>query len=172
MMFSAKRAIQIVGDVAFVGAASLEAVFIYRRTLGPDKLGYRWNLWTKLRSSDYDYDLYDNGFTVQHVHKQHFGISVAADERTLLVGAPYSDYRNRGDVAAREFYDTDGIDNRRLGTGNVFVFQSRPHVQSVALFSYAEIALGSFKLSYPTIVEWWLDFQVLSSLMLMKMNLK
>jgi hypothetical protein len=69
MMFGEKNAVKILGDVAFIGAASTESVFIFRRIFSSDQKRASWSLWMNLRSSDYDYDRYDNAFTVQHVHK-------------------------------------------------------------------------------------------------------
>jgi hypothetical protein len=151
-MFGDKNAIKLLGDVAFVGAAGMETVFVFRRTFGTDQKSVMWSLWLHLKSSDYDYDLYDNGFTVQHVHKQNFGFSVAAFGRTLMVGAPFSDYGNRGNVHVREFSNTNGIDNEGLGKGNVYVFQSAPHVQLVTLSYNNDVlpGIGSFRLQLLT----------------------
>ncbi|KAL9183329.1 hypothetical protein ACHAXT_005116 [Thalassiosira profunda] len=116
--FASRDAVALNGDVAFVGCSAREQVYAFRRS----------------------------GFTVQHTHQQGFGTALAADGRLLLVGAPYADYGNRGDVNEREHFDTDGIHNQGLGKGKVYSFYSQPHVQVVTLQSDERITNGSFRL--------------------------
>ena len=46
-----------------------------------------WSVWSTLRSSEYDYDLYDNEHSVHHVHRQSFVVALDISGRSLLVGA-------------------------------------------------------------------------------------
>lgn len=76
------------------------------------------------------------------MHEQGFGIALATDKRTLLVGAPHADYGNKGDVNEREHFNTDGIHNKGLGKGKVYSFYYQPHVQIVTLQSDEKITAG------------------------------
>jgi hypothetical protein len=99
-----------------------------------------------LRSTDYDYDIFGHDFTVRHIHRQNFGVALTASGRSLLVGAPFADYGNRGNINSRERFDTDGIHNPGLGKGRVYAFYSQPHTQIVTLQSDEIISAGSFRL--------------------------
>lgn len=61
--FGGARSISLHGDLAFVGAAGKESVYVYRRTF-PDREA-NWELWAVLKSSDYDFDVYNRAY---HVH--------------------------------------------------------------------------------------------------------
>jgi hypothetical protein len=77
--FAESGAIALDGNVAFVGAAGLEVVFMFRRGSYNHRTElYSWGLWMTLRSSNQDL----NGVGA------HFGACVAAERRLLLVGAP------------------------------------------------------------------------------------
>ena len=78
-----------------------------------------------VRSDDYDYDVLLGG-TYTAVHEQGFGAAVAVSGNTIVAGAPFADYGNRGAVGDVESYDTDGLDNRRLGRGKAYAFYSVP----------------------------------------------
>src|SRR6056300_395085 len=111
LRFGGPNAIALQGDVAFVGSSFMEAVYIFRRSYVQDEGFISWDPYSILRSSDYDYDVFGHNFTVRHIHHQNFGVAVTASERSLLVGAPFADYGNRGNVGSRERFDTDGIHN-------------------------------------------------------------
>lgn len=144
IQFGALNSVSLSSDLAIVGCSYMEAVYVYQRVFID---GYfQWTNGSKLQSSDYDYDIYGYNFSVKHVHKQNFGISVAAQKRTFLVGAPFADYGNRGNVHIRESVNTDGIFNAGLGKGKVYVFYSPPHIQEVAICATEEPMAGSFKL--------------------------
>uniref|UniRef100_A0A7S4JS32 Calx-beta domain-containing protein n=1 Tax=Odontella aurita TaxID=265563 RepID=A0A7S4JS32_9STRA len=145
--FATAGSIALYGDIAFVGSPVVETVYSWRKIFLPEKNEFDWVSWSVLRSSAYDYDVYDNGFTVRHMHRQDFGVSLAVHQRTLLVGAPYADYGNRGNVTQRENVDTDGIDNEHLGNGRVYAFHSVPHAQLVSLACDEELSAGSFRLA-------------------------
>ena len=145
--FGSYKALSLLDDLAFVGCPGTESTYVYRRTTASHQPQLVWNLWTVLKSSEYDYDLYDNGFTTIHIHVQGFGSALASSNRLLLIGAPYADYANKGSLDEREKYDTDGIHNKGLGKGKVYAFYSKPHVQIVTLESDKEPMEGSFRLA-------------------------
>ena len=140
------EAVALCDDVLFIGAPGLETVYAFRRSFVAGQGFVGWNLYTTLRSSDYDFDVYSRDFTVKHLHRQSFGEALAASHRSLLVGAPFADYGNRGDVNSREFFRTDGVHNQGLGKGKVYAFYSRPHIQIAQLRSDEIVAAGSFRL--------------------------
>ena len=140
------EAVALCEDMLFVGAPGLETVYAFRRSFVAGQGFVEWNLYSTLRSSDYDFDVYSRNFTVKHLHRQSFGVALAASHRSLLVGAPFADYGNRGDVNLREFFRTDGVHNQGLGKGKVYAFYSHPHIQIVKLSSDEIIASGSFRL--------------------------
>lgn len=146
--FASRHAVDVNGDVAFVGASKMELVFIYRRSLDEESNQIVWNQWTKLKSSQYDFDKYGRGNSVEHVHQQSFGMSVVAKDRYVLVSAPHADYGNRGDISIREEFDTDGLHNVGLGKGNVFVFHSTPYIYKISYSSQQLLSQGSFKLLF------------------------
>ena len=144
--FGGPDAIALQGDMAFVGSSLMEAVYVFRRSHKQNEGFVQWDPYSILRSSDYDYDIFGHDFTVRHIHRQNFGVALSTSGRSLLVGAPYADYGNRGNVNNRERFDTDGIHNRGLGKGRVYAFYSQPHTQIVTLQSDEIIASGSFRL--------------------------
>lgn len=143
--FAGKKSTAISENVAFIGASGLETVFVYRRYIDNDN-NVSWKPWSKLKSSDYDFDMYDNGYTTTHIHQQQFGISVSYKDRLLLVGAPYADYGNQGNKTKRETFDTDGVHNKGLGRGRVYVFHSRPIIMKVIISANSYLDKGQFKL--------------------------
>jgi len=144
--YGRRGAIALNGDVAFVGAPMLETVYVFRRHFTVGYTNITWSLWSILRSSDYDYDLYDRGNSVRHVHRQSFGVTLDVSGRLLLVGAPHADYGNRGNVSTRELYDTDGVHNTGIGKGKVFAFHSSPNIQRVFFYCNATPEEGNFRL--------------------------
>ena len=142
--FASSGSISINGDVVFIGAPIVETVYVYRRVLGD--LERKWEPWSRLQSSKYDYDLYGNDYSIRHIHQQLFGNAVASSDRLLLVGAPYADYGNRGDTHIRELFDTDGVHNAGLGKGAVFAFHSDPHIHQVTFKSNQSPVQGTFVL--------------------------
>ena len=153
--FGGQNAIALHEDIAFVGSSSMEQVYVFRRTYIAGVAS--WDPYSILRSSDYDFDIYGQGFTLQHMHHQGFGIALAASQRTLLVGAPYADYGNRGHVNQREYFNTDGIHNKGLGKGKVYAFYSQPHVQVVTLSSDEKISAGSFRLQLDGVISGYIS---------------
>jgi len=149
--FGTRGSAQIKGDLIFVGSSTLEAVFVYRRVYNAQTFDFTWDPWSKLRSSDFDYDVFDHGLSIKHLHKQGFGTSIVSSERQLLVSAPHSDYGNRGDTSARETYDTDGLYNLGLGKGKVYVFHSSPHILKITCALGDIPSNGSFKITIPRI---------------------
>lgn len=145
--FAKKGAIGLMvgGDLAFVGSPAMESVYVYRRIIRPQKR--EWRHWTTLKSSEYDHDLYDNGFSTKHLHRQDFGVALDGDSenRLLIIGAPHADYGNRGKISAIEKYNTDGVHNKGLGKGKVFVFHSQPTTQLVTLFADDVPLQGTFR---------------------------
>ncbi len=167
--FAGRGAVKVYGNVAFIGAPGLEAVFIYRRVVDLSDQA-SWHPWKKLRSKDYDYDRYDNGYQIHHIHKQHFGKTLAVNGRLLLVAAPHADYGNRGDTSIRETYDTDGSHNRGSGKGKVYAFYSRPLMIRLQIRTNVLLKSGQFKLSANLfhrnpIVTPFFDFNVDSMIM-------
>ncbi|KAL7554992.1 hypothetical protein ACHAWF_018570 [Thalassiosira exigua] len=144
--FGGRGAIALLGDMAFVGSSTMEQVYVFRRSYVAGEGVVRWDSYAILRSGDYDFDVYGHNFSIKHRHLQGFGTALAGSKRTVLVGAPYADYGNRGDANAREHYNTDGIHNKGLGLGKVYSFYSQPHVQIVILQSDEKIAAGTFVL--------------------------
>lgn len=144
--FGGRGSLALLGDMAFVGTSTMEQVYIFRRSYVPGLGFISWESYDILRSSDFDFDIYSQGFTVKHMHRQGFGAALAASHRRLVVGAPHADYGNRGDVNQREQFRTDGIHNIGLGKGVVYSFYSQPHVQIVTLQSDEIITAGSFTL--------------------------
>ncbi|KAL7469376.1 hypothetical protein ACHAXS_009639, partial [Conticribra weissflogii] len=144
--FGGPGAVALYGDLAFVGSSVMEQVYIYRRSCVADEGFVKWESYSILRSNDYDYDVYGRGFSIKHMHRQDFGVTLKANRRLLLVAAPFADYGNRGDVDLRERFDSNGVHNEGLGRGKVFAFFSQPHVQVVTLQSDEIISSGSFKL--------------------------
>ncbi|KAJ1454589.1 hypothetical protein M885DRAFT_588046 [Pelagophyceae sp. CCMP2097] len=139
-------AVAMSSDVAVVGAAGLEAVYIYRRKYSRPSDSWRWDTTAEvLRSQDYDFDVLQGGFVIA-VHEQGFGTSVALDRNTLIVGAPYADYGNRGSTLDAETFKTDGVDNRHLGKGAAYAFYSTPPQLVVTLRADAFLFNGSFTL--------------------------
>ena len=145
--FAAKKSTIISDNIAFIGASGLETVFIYRRFVG-DNNTVSWRPWTKLRSSDYDFDLYDNGNTIPHMHYQKFGTSISYKDRLLLVGAPYADYGNQGNRTERENFNTNGVHNKGLGRGKVYVFHSAPTIATVMISSNSTLIRGNLRLCF------------------------
>ena len=146
IQFGEKDSIALQGDMAFVGSSYMEAVYVFRRSHVHNQGFVEWNPYAILRSSDYDYDVYGQDFSVRHIHHQNFGVALTASGRSLLVGAPFADYGNRGNVNSRERFDTDGIHNPGLGKGRVYAFYSQPHMQIVTLQSDEIISSGTFRL--------------------------
>jgi hypothetical protein len=144
--FGGTGAIALIGDMAFVGSSKMEQVYVFRRSYVVGEGFISWASYSILRSSDFDYDVWGHGFSDKHIHQQGFGVALAASYRTLLVGAPYAHYGNRGDPNVREKFDTNGMDNKGLGKGVVYSFFSQPHVQVVTLQSDEIIMAGSFVL--------------------------
>jgi len=142
--FGGRGGLALHEDMAFVGSLTTEQVYVYRRSYVAGEVS--WDPYSILRSSDFDYDVYGQGFSVKHMHRQGFGMALAASHRCLIVGAPYANYGNRGDVNHRERFRTDGIHNQGLGKGVVYSFYSQPHVQIVTLQSDEIITAGSFTL--------------------------
>ena len=145
--FASRNSVAVNGAVAFVGASKLEAVFVYRRTFDTATDQHIWNQWSKLRSSDYDFDRYDKGHSVEHIHKQRFGMNTVAKNRYLLVSAPHADYGNRGDISTREEFDTNGLYNVGLGKGKVYIFHSKPFIFKISFLTQQKVSQGSFKVS-------------------------
>ena len=142
--FGGLRTITLHDDIAVIGSPRTEAAFIFRRIIKAELIS--WKFWTMLRSSEFDYDVYGNGFTIHHVHRQGFGTSLSLNRRVLLIGAPYADYGNRGNISEREKFDTDGVDNKGIGRGKAYVFFAQPHVQLITLESDEVPSAGSFQL--------------------------
>jgi hypothetical protein len=142
--FGGRGGLALHEDMAFVGSLTTEQVYVYRRSYVAGE--FSWDPYSILRSSDFDYDVYGQGFSVKHMHRQGFGMALAASHRCLIVGAPYANYGNRGDANQREHFRTDGIHNQGLGKGVVYSFYSQPHVQIVTLQSDEIITAGSFTL--------------------------
>jgi hypothetical protein len=144
--FGGANAIALHDDLAFVGSSLMEAVYVFRRSYVKNQGLVHWESYTVLRSSHFDYDVYGQGNTVKHVHRQDFGVALAASQRSLLVGAPFADYGNSGSVEIRENVNTDGVDNKGIGKGRVYAFYSQPHVQLITLQSDEIISAGTFRL--------------------------
>lgn len=103
-------------DLAVVGAAGLECVFVFRRNFNKRTNSWKWQPGEKLVSEEYDYDLI-LGRT--YMHRQDFGVSVASHKRTIVVGAPHADYGNQGETDLRETYvGTPAPPPRRAVTTN------------------------------------------------------
>jgi hypothetical protein len=139
------ESVALYGDMAFVGAPELETVYAFRRLFVEGQGFANWELYSQLRA-DYDFDVYGQDFTIHHLHRQSFGLALAADRRSLLIGAPYADYGNRGNINSRETFNTNGIHNQGLGKGKVYAFYSQPHVHLIKLTSDEIIKSGSFRL--------------------------
>lgn len=146
LRFGGPDAIALQGDMAFIGSSLMEAVYVFRRSHVQNEGFVQWDPYSILRSSDYDFDIFGHDFTVRHIHRQNFGVALTASGRSLLVGAPFADYGNRGNIDSRERFDTDGIHNPGLGKGRVYAFYSQPHTQIVTLQSDEIISSGSFRL--------------------------
>ncbi|GMI03622.1 hypothetical protein TrRE_jg8633 [Triparma retinervis] len=145
--FAGFRSVAISGDIIAIGCRGLESVHVYYRTWDSTNKKWDWSAEQILRSSEYDYDVYDNQMTKKHVHRQDFGVSVAMQGRTMIVGAPYADY-GKGGTAYVDAFDTDGTYNVGLGKGKVFSFYSRPIIQKIAITAGAEPTKGTFKLGF------------------------
>ena len=145
--FAARGTVEINGDIVFIGTPGLETVYVYRRLLDILSQG-SWQPWGKLHSDDYDYDVYNNYFKTQHVHKQLFGHAVESSGRLLLVASIFADYGNRGDSNSRESYDTNGKHNRGSGKGKVYVFHSRPFIAKVSIIAKGDIHTCNYKLDF------------------------
>ncbi len=146
--FGALNSISLSTDFAFVGSSLFECVYIFRRKF--ENINATWDEYDMVRSSEFDYDLYDKNNTIAHVHRQMFGISVSAFQRSFMAGAPYANYGNRGLLDVRENFDTDGVHNQGLGKGKAFIYSSDPHMQSVNMKINRNISSGSFKLYFQT----------------------
>ena len=135
--------ISLYGDLAFIGNKSTETVHVYRRTF--QRNHFQWSLWQILRSPDFEVDIYDENYTVEHMHVQQFGSALAYSNRTLLVGAPFANDRNRGNTTVGGKYSADGIEG--LGRGKVFLFVSLPYIQKLSLILSENETLtsGSFR---------------------------
>ena len=134
--FGTRGSAQISGDLVFVGSSTLETVYVYRRVYNAQTLDFTWNTWSKLRSSDFDYDIFDHGHSIKHVHKQGFGTIIVSSERQLLISAPNSNYDNRGDLG--------------LGKGKVYVFHSSPHILKITCTLGDLPSDGTFKITIPS----------------------
>ncbi|GMH95725.1 hypothetical protein TrST_g6431 [Triparma strigata] len=145
--FGSFRSIALSGDLIAVGARGLESMHIYYRTFNEILNKWDWSADQKVHSSDYDYDVYGRQDTEVHMHRQDFGVSVAAEGRTIIVGAPYADFGKRGSEYV-DGYDTDGVYNVGLGKGKVFTFYSQPIIQKINIVADAEPGQGTFKLGF------------------------
>ena len=142
--FGGRGGLALHEDMAFVGSLTMEQVYVFRRSYVAGVVS--WDPYSILRSSSFDYDVYGQGFSVKHMHRQGFGMALAASHRCLIVGAPYANYGNRGNVNQREHFRTDEIHNQGLRKGVVYSFYSQLHVQIVTLRSDEIITAGSFTL--------------------------
>jgi len=145
--FAGFRSVAISGDIIAIGCRGLESVHVYYRTWDATNKKWDWSVEQIIRSSEYDYDVYDNQMTKKHVHRQDFGVSVAVEGRTMIVGAPFADYGKTGTPYVDGF-NTDGTYNIGLGKGKVFSFYSKPIVQKVSITAAAEPTKGTFKLGF------------------------
>jgi len=145
--FAGFRSLAISGDIIAVGCRGLESIHVFYRTWDSTSKKWSWSAEHKLHSSEYDYDVYDNQMTKVHLHRQDFGVSVAVEGRTLIVGAPYADYGKSGTPYVDGF-DTDGTYNVGLGKGKVFSFYSKPIIQKITIAAGAEPTKGTFKLGF------------------------
>jgi len=115
-MFADLGAIALDGDVAFVGAARLNAVFVYRRRSYDNATDlYHWTLWNILERAS-------KSSLMNSAAAEHFGAYVTASRRLLLVGAP----REHG--------------------GRVYAFYSHPHIQRISFIFASEPQNGTLKL--------------------------
>ncbi|GMH92534.1 hypothetical protein TL16_g12375 [Triparma laevis f. inornata] len=141
------RSIALSGDLIAIGARGLESTFIYYRTFDDGLNKWDWSTAQDMKSSDYDYDVYGRQDTQVWMHRQDFGVAVAAEGRTIIVGAPFADYGKSGSDYVDGF-DTDGVYNVGLGKGKVFTFYSKPIIQKISIVADAEPGQGTFKLGF------------------------
>lgn len=141
-------AVAIDGEAIAVGAAGLETVYVFMRSWNGESFSWETTAAHVLRSSDYDYDVLLGGMIVS-MHVQGFGSSVAMSNNVLAVGAPYADYGNRGSTTDRETRDTNGVDNRKLGKGKVYVFRSSAPSLKITVRSDGVLSNGTWTLGLP-----------------------
>ena len=125
------------GDIAVVGAAELEAIYVYER------LSSGWGTAQLFRSPDYDYDQV-NVHTI--IHRASFGHSVGVSARTIVAGAPLAEYGNRGTTGV-DTTDTRSVDNSFFGKGAVYTWYKTPAVQTVQIRFDTRLTEGNFALS-------------------------
>ena len=63
-------------------------------------------MYATLRIFDYDFDVYHQNYSIPHIHRNRksFGIAMATNLSSLLVGAPFADYGNRRDVIPKRIF--------------------------------------------------------------------
>ena len=79
--FGGRGGLALHEDMAFVGSLTTEQVYVYRRSYVAGE--FSWDPYSILRSSDFDYDVYGQGFSVKHMHRQGFGMAHGVE--TLFV---------------------------------------------------------------------------------------
>jgi hypothetical protein len=144
-MFGAQGAIGLYNSMLVVGAAGLEAIFVFYRLYSNSTNSWYWTTGDMLRSSDFDYDIIGG---VINVHRQRFGKSVSVSQRSIAVGAPYADYDKLGSDLVEVDWDTEGVDIYGYGRGKVYIFSCVAAVQEVTLQSDVSLSAGTFRLRY------------------------
>lgn len=139
--FGARGTISSDGDFIAIGAPGVEAIFYTYRFYNNSLSSWQFKPLTRIRSSDYDYDVL--GSTVL-VHRQGFGTSVAMSLRSIAVGSPYADYNKLGTNLVELDWDTEGTDIKGYGRGKVYLFYSQPTVQVITINAPAALVFGEF----------------------------
>ncbi|TMW60197.1 hypothetical protein Poli38472_000239 [Pythium oligandrum] len=135
--FGGQRAVGISGDVAVVGAAGAERIFIYHRTMAG------WEFITTMFCSDR---------VVTQILQQsmsqtyRFGHSVAVYRRTIAVGAPYAD---AGAFTAAQYHDRS-FDRKYFGKGAAYIFHLQAQEQTISLRTDDPLTAGTFQLTTTT----------------------
>lgn len=132
--YGGRKAVNIHGDVAVVGASGLESIYVYHRGMNG------WELNTRLYCSDrVVYQIFEQ--IVQQEYQ--FGFALDIYRRTIAVGAPFAD---SGTYAPPQYHDRN-FDKNYFGMGAVYIFHLQAQVQQVQLFTDDPIVGGTFCLS-------------------------
>ena len=139
--FAAEGAIAIFGDNVVIGSSGLELVSLYIRTYH-SMSNITWEGPQTLKSSDYDYDVI---LGLINLHSQDFGVSVSAQGRSILVGAPYANYDKLGSNLVEVDINTEGTSIKSFGRGKAYVFFQSPQIQHITLTGTNQLP-GTFQL--------------------------
>ena len=146
-LFGSRGSLALKNNIIIIGSRVKEKIYIYHRVYKYNLQKWVWEFKKSVFSSDYDYDIINS---VNKVHAQEFGSSIAISGRTFVVGAPYADYEKSGTDLTDLGADTQGFCIRAVGRGKVYVYDILPQIQYINLTSKVQLSEGEFQLALHT----------------------